>query len=419
MGLSTEPTPLSFPLAECRVCGSRSLRTVLDLGNQPLANRLEERPYAPEPRIPLIICRCETCGTIQLTETVRPEVLFRKYVWVTGTSGVAQEYSRLFYERVSKRVGQGARFVIEVASNDGTFLMPFAAQGHRVLGVDPAENIAALARARGIPTKSDFFGLEVGRSLVSSSGPADVVFARNVIPHVANAQDVVAGMAECLRPSGIGVVEFHRGDIILKELHYDSIYHEHLCYHTLASMTRLLEGCGLHPFDVETSPISGGSFVLYATKEKIAPSKNLLQQKSLEADLGVSGGAAWDHFAGQVVRHRDLLRNLVLDFKAKGLRLAGYGASARSSTLLNYCGLTRDHLDAIADRAELKHGKFAPGTGIPILPPKEVLAGKPDVLLLLAWNFQDEILRQLREEFHWRGRIILPLPEDPRVITVS
>ena len=414
MGLSTEATPLSSHPAGCRVCGSHSLRPVLDLGNQPLANRLEERPYAPEPRIPLVICRCETCGTIQLTETVLPEILFRKYVWVTGTSGVAQKYSQLFCERVSKRAGHGPRFVIEVASNDGTFLLPFAAQGDRVLGVDPAGNIAALARGRGIPTEADFFGLQLARSLVSQYGSADVVFARNVIPHVADAQDVVAGMAECLKPSGIGVVEFHRGDIILKELHYDSIYHEHLCYHTLESMTRLLKGCGLHPFDVENSPISGGSFVVYASKKKIAPSKNLLEQKALEADLGVGGVPAWDHFARQVVRHRDLLRNLVLDFKAKGLHLAGYGASARSSTLLNYCGLTRDHLDAIADRAELKHGKFAPGTGIPILPPRDVLARNPDVLLLLAWNFREEILRQLREEFHWRGQIILPLPEIPR-----
>lgn len=419
MGLSKDLPPLSRRPDECRVCGTHLLRTVLDLGNQPLANRLEEHPYAPEPRIPLVICRCEACGTIQLTETVLPEVLFRKYVWVTGTSGVAQKYSRLFCERVSKRAGQGPRFVIEVASNDGTFLLPFAAQGDRVLGVDPAENIAALARGRGIPTEAKFFGRQVAHSLVSRSGPADVVFARNVIPHVADAQDFVAGVAECLKPSGIGVVEFHRGDIILKELHYDSIYHEHLCYHTLDSMTRLLEGCGLHPFDVETSPISGGSFVVYAAKTKISPSKNLIQQMTLEADLGVGGAPAWDHFAGQVVRHRDLLRNLVLDFKAKGLRLAGYGASARSSTLLNYCGLTRDHLDAIADRAELKHGKFAPGTGIPILPPKNVLANNPDVLLLLAWNFQDEILRQLREEYHWRGRIISPLPGDPQVITVS
>lgn len=418
MGLSTALPPLSCRSAECRVCGACSLQKVLDLGNQPLANRLEERPYAPEPRIPLVICRCETCGSIQLTETVRPEVLFRKYVWVTGTSEVAQNYSQLFCERVSRRAVRGPRFVIEVASNDGTFLLPFVVQGDRVLGVDPAENIAALARARGIPTEADFFGLQMARSLVSRSGLADVVFARNVIPHVANAQDVVAGMAACLKPAGIGVVEFHRGDTILKELHYDSIYHEHLCYHTLESMTQLLEGCGLHPFDVETSPISGGSFVVYAAKNKISPSKNLLQQKTLEAKLGVSGRPAWDDFARQVARHRDLLRNLVMDFKAEGLRIAGYGASARSSTLLNYCGLTHDHLDAIADRAELKHGKFAPGTGIPILSPRDVLARNPDVLLLLAWNFRDEILCQLREEFQWRGRIILPLPGDPQVITV-
>ena len=202
----------SFSIERCRVCDGPDIAPVFDLGRQPLANSLRRSVSEVLPTFPLAICRCDRCGTIQLTETVSPDMLFKQYVWVTGTSEGARQYSRTFAERMVERCRPGALFVVEVASNDGTFLQRFAERGDRVLGVDPAQNIAAMAERSGIPTVAEFFGLDVAKRIVAQHGEADAVFARNVIPHVANALDVVAGMAHCLRADGTGAIEFHRAD---------------------------------------------------------------------------------------------------------------------------------------------------------------------------------------------------------------
>jgi SAM-dependent methyltransferase len=390
---------------------------VLDLGCQPLANGLRRRVSDVVPAFPLVICRCRDCGTIQLTETVAPEVLFREYVWVTGTSEGARAYSGEFCERLLERSGPGPRFVIEVASNDGTFLRRFAERGHRVLGVDPAVNIARLAERDGVPTIAEFFGLEVSKQIVAREGQADIVFARNVLPHVADANDVVAGMAHCLRPDGIGAIEFHRADIILDELHYDSIYHEHLVYHSLHSLARLLERGGLQPFDASTSPISGGSLVVYVSKQSRPCTERYQRLIAQERQLGIGELEPWRAFANRAREHAASLKALVADRRARGLRVIGYGASARSSTLLNFCGIDSTELEAIADRAPLKHNTYAPGTNIPIVSPAAAFETRPDVVLLLAWNFRDEILAQMRQEFGWHGEVIVPLPNQPVVVS--
>ncbi len=410
---------LSTTLRACRLCGSSAIPPVLDLGRQPLANSLRATLEEELPRFPLVICRCDACGTIQLTETVAPEILFSQYVWVTGTSEGARLYSQEFCRRLTSRCRPGQLFVVEVASNDGTFLRRFAERGDRILGVDPAANIAAMARDAGVPTLTEFFGLDVARQVVEAHGQADAVFARNVIPHVANAADVVAGMAHCLAPDGTGAIEFHRADVILRELHYDSIYHEHLYYHSLDSLTRLLNQFGLVPFDVDISPISGGSFVVYFSKERRAESDALRSAVADEEALGIGRPEPWTEFAARCERHRTQLRTLVERYKAAGRRVIGYGASARSSTMLNYCGIDHRHLDAIVDRAPLKHGKYTPGTDVLILPPDRAFALKPDVVLLLAWNFRDEILSQIQREHGWTGTVILPLPGDPTVVEVA
>jgi SAM-dependent methyltransferase len=308
---------------------------------------------------------------------------------------------------------------VEVASNDGTFLKQFVERGDRVLGVDPARNVAAMAEKDGVPTLAEFFGLNVAKRIVARDGEADVVFARNVIPHVANANDVVAGMAHCLTSDGIGAIEFHRADTILEELHYDSIYHEHLYFHSLHSLERMLVRFGLHPFDVTTSPISGGSLVVYFSKTVRPHTEPYVAAFEAEDALGIGKAEPWEAFARRCEQHRTKLLGLVTKKKAEGKRIIGYGASARSSTMLNFCGIDHTMLDVIVDRAPLKHDTYTPGTDILIVPPARAFTSKPDVVLLLAWNFRDEILRQIKSEHGWAGEVIVPLPGDPVVFDLT
>src|SRR5262245_59859267 len=230
---------LSETLRTCRICDSAVIDRILDLGAQPPANSLRRDRSECLPAIPLVLCRCRSCGTIQLTETVSPDYLFRNYVWVTGTSQAAREHSARFCEHLLARCRIRPRFVLEVASNDGTFLQRFRERGERVLGVDPAQNVAEMARKDGIPTRAEFFGLALAREIAAEHGLGDAVYARNVISHVANAKDVVAGMSHCLSDAGTGAIEFHSAEVIVDDLHYDSIYHEHLFYHSLHTIGRL------------------------------------------------------------------------------------------------------------------------------------------------------------------------------------
>lgn len=409
---------LSETIHNCRICDSSNLKEILDLGAQPPANSLRRSLDVSLPAIPLVLCRCNDCGTVQLTETVSPEYLFQDYVWVTGTSNVARAYSKVFYDNTLSRCRAGKLSVLEVASNDGTFLSRFREGGHDVIGVEPARNIAAMAEEAGIPTIAEFFGLAVARRVVAERGHADAVFARNVIPHVADVRDVIAGMAHCLADDGVGAIEFHRADGILEGLQYDSIYHEHLVYHSLHSIGILLERFGLKCFDAIESPISGGSWVVYFSKADRPQSSVYTKLLGHESRLKIAEEEPWLEFSRRCQAHREALRAVVAARKSKGLRLIGYGASARSSTMLNFCGIDRGYLDSLADRSPLKHRHYSPGTDILIVDPKDAFAISPDVVLLLAWNFQDEILAQIKSERNWSGEVIIPLPGEPKTMTI-
>ena len=404
----------------CRICGSEQLQPVLDLGAQPPANSLRSDKSEVLPVVPLAIVRCDGCATIQLTHTVRADYLFKHYIWVTGTSSVARSHSEDFYHAMVERAGGGSLSVVEIASNDGTFLKPFQAAGHKVLGVDPAVNVAAMATEDGVPTWAEFFGAEVANKITTERGKADCVFARNVLPHVENVQDVVAGIALCLGEDGLGAIEFHHAQAILEELHYDSIYHEHLFFYSLQSLSHLLGLHGLHPYDVVPSPISGGSLVLYFRKQPTPPTRALEQALQREADTGLNTLAAWELFAKRSREHKDKLVEIVEESQNRGLRMIGYGASARSSTLLNFCRIDGRHLSCIADKSPLKHDKWTPGTDLAILAPEKAIAEhKPQSVLLAGWNFREEICGELREKHGFKGEVILPLPGDPSVITLD
>jgi SAM-dependent methyltransferase len=405
-------TPRSHRIDRCRLCQSPALETLLDLGCQPPANSLRTTLSAELPKVPLVLCRCRTCGVAQLTDTIAPEFLFKSYVWVTGTSRGAQSYSQSFCDELFKRAGHGARSAIEVASNDGTFLKPFAARGLRVLGIDPAHNISERATASGIPTIAEFFGKDCASTIVATHGKADIVFARNVLPHVPQPGDVVAGIAACLAEDGVGAIEFHRADIIVRELQYDSIYHEHFFYYTLRDIEGVLNRAGLKVFDIMESPISGGSWVVFFSHQHRQRTDKLSSARREEDALQLHDATGWHVFAQRCAAHRDRFVRLLRTSRATGVRIVGYGASARSATLLNYCGIGPSDLDGVADKSHHKHGKFTPGSDLLIDAPETVFATKPHRVVLLAWNFKDEILEDMEQNLGWKGPVLLPLPGD-------
>jgi len=293
-------------ITNCRICGSGNLSEILDLGLQPLANSLKKKPNNKEDKFPLSISFCPVSSLLQLNETIDKEVLFDHYVWVTGTSGTARSYATAFAERIIEIAGIALEdFIVEVASNDGTFLKPFIGKGFRnVLGVDPAANVAEVANKRGIRTVPEYWSSALVNELILEFGNAKVVIARNVIPHVSDLLDVMAGIELMLREDGVGVIEFHDAGKIQTELHYDSIYHEHLCYFSIDSMTCLLKRFDLNPFHVEKSYISGGSWVIFFSKKARKKSAELDQAVRMEDDSNVNHLSAWQDFARRASEHR-------------------------------------------------------------------------------------------------------------------
>lgn len=401
----------------CRVCESARIKTFFDLGDQPLANRLLKNPEEKEEKYPLSLSFCLECGLVQLNHTVPPKKLFSRYIWITGTSKGANSFASEFCRRLlSKQKFSKNSFVFEVASNDGTFLLPFKNQGLRVLGADPAKNIVDIARKNGVPTEKIFFGAKNAKKIVRKHGKADIVFARNVLAHVADTRDFILGLKEILSDNGVLAIEVHYGGDILNGLQYDSIYHEHLCYFTLKSIERALNEFGLHVFDVFQGPLSGGALIIYAKKGMDREASSVRKFRTVELRKRVNDFQTWKRFAKLAYIHRGNLLAMVNEELARGLRIAGYGASARSSTLLNFCHLGWRQIFAIADNNKLKQGKYTAGSRIPIYSVAKTLSMKPDVIFLLAWNFKDEIMESLKSQFHYRDSYIVPLPNNPRII---
>lgn len=407
-------------IAVCRLCGRNTLYPCFDLGRQPLANSLSRKASEKEATYPLALLWCGTCFLVQLSVEVDPAILFKKYRWVSGTSAVTRTHATRFFSDVRRRLRRRGPFsVLEVGSNDGTFLKPFIAAGHHVLGVDPAENIVAIANREGIPSRAAFFGMTHAKRLCRERGLYDLVFARNVLPHVANTRDFAEGLVSCLAPHGLLIIEVHYGKTILDELHYDSIYHEHLCYFTLQSLEALLQRAGVWIEDVGKSPISGGSLVVYARNYPVAKAASVRLLAAQEARDRTNELSSWRRFKRRAEEHREEFRRILLAMKKKGERIVGYGASARSGTLLNFCGLNRRDIPVIADQNPLKHNRVTAGTHIPVKSPQEVFRRQPSIVVILAWNFADEIISLLKRKFHFKGRGVIPLPYRPRVITVA
>ena len=401
-------------IRNCRICKSSSLKKILDLKNQPSSNALRKNLKDKEYKIPLILLFCKKCHTAQLSATANPKYLFNHYVWVTETSKSAKEYSNLFFNRVIKKTIINS-FIVEIASNDGTFLKPFKKTGRKVLGVDPAKNIAKIANQKGIRTMPEFFNYKCAKKIIKKNSKADIVFARNVIPHVKDLHSIVKGIGTILSNKGTAIIEFHYAKIIQDELHYDSIYHEHLFYFTIKTLTNLFKKYDLYAFDVDKSPISGGSLVLYFSRNKLKMKDKLKKLIRIENNKKINKLATWKRFANKSKQHSKKFNTIIKKLKASH-KLIGYGASARSSTLLNFSGISNKLMDKIIDKNKLKKNKYTPGSGIKIIDYDEIIRNisKFSSVIILAWNFRKEIIEDLGKK-GFKGNFLLPLPKQVKL----
>jgi len=408
---------VSRPGFACRFCGSPLRHVFVDLGASPLANSYLEPEdlRKAEPFYPLCVYVCAECFLVQLPEEEKPEAIFSDYAYFSSYSDSwlrhAETYSRAMIERFG--LGPGHQ-VIEVASNDGYLLRWFKERGIPVIGIEPARNVAEAAVEAGIPTIVKFFGEATARELVEQGTRADLLVGNNVLAHVSDLNDFVAGLKLLLAPSGVLTMEFPHLLRLMEEDQFDTIYHEHYSYFSLTTVRKVFTARGMTLFDVEELPTHGGSLRIYGRHDEDV-SKPVGERV---ADLLVCEEAArlgcletYSAFAERV-RHvkRELLRFLI-QAKDEGKSIAGYGAPAKGNTLLNYCGIRTDFIDYTVDRSPHKQGRFLPGTRIPIHAPDRLREMRPDYILILPWNLKDEIMEQMADVRSWGGRFVVAIPE--------
>ncbi len=400
----------------CRACGGTALAPFLSLGPQPLANAFLRTPaeFAQEPFFPLDVYFCEGCSLVQLLDVVDPAVLFRNYLYVTGTSETMAAHNAAYARALVEQLGLGPQqLVVEVASNDGSLLKCFQAHGVRTLGIEPATNIAALATAAGVETVNEFFDSATARRARETHGAASVVIANNVLAHVDDSQDFLRGCKALLAADGLVVVEAPYLGELLDRLEYDTIYHEHLCYFSVSALMRLYESAGLSIVRIDRVPVHGGSLRVFAAPCERRPEHAgaVRALAAAEAAAGLTGLPRFEQFATAVERNRQAIRALFERLHTEGRSLAGYGAPAKGNTLLNYCGIDTRLLEYTVDRSPLKVGLYTPGTHLPVLPVATLPERRPDYVLILAWNFADEIVRQQHAYHTAGGRFVVPVPE--------
>jgi SAM-dependent methyltransferase len=400
----------------CRSCGGRLSVTMADLGVQPPSNAfLSSMAEAlHEKRYPLRAKVCEVCKLVQVDYDVAPEELFGNYVYFSSYSDEWLAHAKRYAEMARSRFRLDSRsLVVELASNDGYLLKNFLEMGIPVLGIDPSDTVARAAEKIGVPTLVEFFGESSAERLARAGRRADLIVGNNVLAHVPRLNDFVAGIALLLKPHGTATIEFPHLLKLIEHVEFDTIYHEHYSYISLYAIEQVFGRHGLRIHDVEDLPTHGGSlriFAAHAARENLEDSEPLRALRAQEAAAGLGDLGTYLRFAERV----ETCRRSVLDFLARAKReskaVAAYGAAAKGNTLLNFCGVTREDISMVADRNPHKQTKLLPGTHIPVVSPEELMHARPDYVLVLPWNLQAEIRRQLDGIRAWGGRFVIPVP---------
>jgi SAM-dependent methyltransferase len=403
-------------LPKCRFCQSRLTTTFADLGATPLSNSFltQDRLGAMEPFYPLHAYVCDECLLVQLEEFESPQAIFDDYAYYSSYSDTWLEHARRYVGMIVDRFGLGQQSqIVEVASNDGYLLQYFAERGIPALGIEPAGNVAEKAIAKGIPTDVAFFGVETARRLTNQVRRADLLVGNNVLAHVPDINDFVAGIKTLLAPDGIVTMEFPHLLRLIAGNQFDTIYHEHFSYFSLLTVERIFAAHGLRLFDVEEVVTHGGSIRIFAChNEQVRSSTGRVESlKKVEAKFGLHDLDVYRSFDSHVKSVKRQLLSFLIEAKQAGKSIAGYGAPAKGNTLLNYCGIATDFIEFTVDRSPHKQGRYLPGSRIPIRHPDELQTARPDFVLILPWNLCNEIVGQVGYIQEWGGRFVVPIPE--------
>ncbi len=401
----------------CRFCGSKLEHTFVDLGMSPLCESFLPGDHLNEmePFYPLHAQVCGNCFLVQLQAYVTPEDIFSDYAYFSSYSDSWLAHAKKYTDQMVERFGLGANsLVVELASNDGYLLQYFVEKRVPVLGIEPAANVAEVAKKKGVPTLVKFFGRETARELAAAGKQADLLLGNNVLAQVPDLNDFVAGMKILLKPLGIITMEFPHLQRLMEENQFDTIYHEHFSYFSFLTAEKIFAAHGLTLFDVEELPTHGGSLRIYGRHKEDSSkpvSARVTDLRKREETAGYTRLETYSRFAEQVKETKRKLLEFLIEAKRGGKKIAGYGAPGKGNTLLNYCAIRSDFLDYTVDRNPYKHGRFLPGTHVPIYPPDRIQETKPDFLLILPWNLKDEIIKQNAFIREWGGKFVVPIPE--------
>ena len=401
----------------CRFCGAPLQTSFVDLGMSPLCESFvgPERLAEMEPFYPLHAYVCGRCFLVQLQEFVTPAEIFSEYAYFSSYSTSWVEHARRYAEMMIARFKLGPTSkVIEIASNDGYLLQHFVARGVPVLGIEPAANVARVAIEKGVPSTVRFFGRTAASDIAAEHGRPDLLLGNNVLAHVPDINDFVGGMKTLLAPHGVLTMEFPHLQRLMAENQFDTIYHEHFSYLSFVTVERIFAHHGLTLFDVEELRTHGGSLRIYGRHNEHAVlevTERVRELRQREIDDGFLSLERYRSFEEQVMATKRKLLAFLIDARQRGKRVAGYGAPGKGNTLLNYCGIRTDFLEFTVDANPYKHGKFTPGTRIPIFPPEKIREARPDYVLILPWNLKDEISAQAAYIRDWGGKFVVPIPE--------
>lgn len=398
----------------CRSCGTELKVSFCDLGMSPLSNAFLAREALGqrESFYPLHAFVCEQCFLVQLGEFESPAEIFSDYVYFSSYSTSWLDHAKRYVETMTERLAlNGESKVVEIASNDGYLLQYFVAKGIPVLGVEPAANVAEIAVGKGVPSHVGFFGAQLARELAAAGHAADLLLGNNVLAHVPDINDFVAGMAILLKPAGAITMEFPHLLRLIESNQFDTIYHEHFSYLSLLSVEAIFARHGLAIVDVDELKTHGGSLRIHARYAAAAePKPTVAALRTREEAFGLKDVGVYKAFDAKARETKRALLSFLIESKQAGLSMAAYGAAAKGNTLLNYCGIRSDFIDFVVDRSPWKQGRFLPGTHIPVRAPEQIAEARPDYVLILPWNLRDEIVDQLSFIREWGGKFVVPIP---------